>query len=84
MGTVRTCMERARLETPLKRILDEDGRRQTWLAERVGVEPRQVWGWVHGLHVPREITQRAIADVLGRDVAELFPPEPEPLEDVAA
>lgn len=81
MGILCTCMERARLNTPLKQALAEDGRRQTWLAERLDVDPRQVWGWVHGLHVPGDPTQRAIANALGRPVGELFPAEP---QDVAA
>lgn len=66
-------MERARLNTPLKRVLDQEGRRQTWLAERIGIDPRQVWGWVHGLHIPAPETQRLIAVALARTVEELFP-----------
>lgn len=64
---------RARLETPLKRVLAEEGRRQTWLAERIGADPTQVWGWVHGLHVPQEATRLRIAEVLGRTTEELWP-----------
>lgn len=66
-------MERARLNTPLKRTLDEQGRRQTWLAEQVGVDARQVWGWVHGLHVPAEPTRQRIACALGRHPEDLWP-----------
>jgi lambda repressor-like predicted transcriptional regulator len=66
-------MRRARLDTPLKRALAEDGRRQNWLAERLDVDPTQVWGWVHGLHVPEEATRARIADLLGRHVDELWP-----------
>ena len=68
------CMSRlARIETPLKRALDEDGRRQSWLAKRLGVAPRQVWAWVHGLHVPEQATREQIARVLGRKVDDLWP-----------
>jgi transcriptional regulator with XRE-family HTH domain len=74
-------MERARLNTPLKAALEEDGRKQSWLAQRVGVDARQVWGWVHGLHVPGEEYQRLIAVALQRNVEDLFPPE---IERVAA
>lgn len=66
-------MERARLNTPLKQALDAGGRRQTWLAEQVGVDPRQVWGWVHGLHIPGDVTQRKIADALGMKKSDLWP-----------
>lgn len=82
MDTVRIDMKPARLNTPLKRALDEDGRRQTWLAERLGTDSRQVWGWVHGIHVPSVETRQRIADLLGRSVDDLFP-EDEP-EQVAA
>lgn len=75
-NTVRIRM-RARLNTPLKQALDADGRRQTWLADRLGVDARQVWGWVHGLHVPGQATQNRIAEILGRDVADLWPSEPQ-------
>lgn len=71
---------RARANTPLKQALAVDGRRQDWLAERVGATKQQVWTWVHGLHVPAEPTRRAIACALGREVDELFPvDEPEAL-----
>lgn len=66
-------MQRARLQTPLKLALEEDGRRQTWLADRLGVDPRQVWGWVHGIHIPSVATQEAIAELLSRDAEALWP-----------
>lgn len=75
--------ELARIETPLKTVLDDEGRRQTWLAdqltEKLGrpIDARQVWGWVHGIHLPEQATRQAIADVLGRHVDELWPPDPE-------
>lgn len=62
--------------TPLARILREEGRKQSWLAERIGVDPAQLSRIVNGLHAP-EATQRAIADVLGREIGELWPEEVE-------
>lgn len=62
----------ARIDTPLKLVLDADGRRQSWLAERLDVDPRQVWGWVHGIHEPADETKARIASLLGRAVQELF------------
>lgn len=59
--------------TPLGRVLHEEGRKQSWLAERLGVDQVQVWRWVRGLHDPVDETKRAIADALGRTVGELFP-----------
>lgn len=61
-------------ETPLKRILREEGRKQTWLADRVGIDPSQLNRIVHGLHATDSIKQK-IADTLGRDVEELWPTE---------
>jgi transcriptional regulator with XRE-family HTH domain len=66
-------MKPARLNTPLKQALAEDGRRQNWLAERLGVDARQVWGWVHGVHIPGHETKAEIARILGRTPEELWP-----------
>jgi hypothetical protein len=66
-------MERARLNTPLKKVLVCEGRTQAWLARTLDVDARQVWGWVNGLHQPEAAMQHAIASVLGRTVEELWP-----------
>lgn len=63
----------ARTETPLKRILEDEGRTQAWLARRLGVKPQQVGIWVHGIYRPLPETQEAIAAALGRTVEELWP-----------
>lgn len=63
----------ARADTPLKLILVNEGRSQSWLARQIGARPEQVNRWVHGLHEPAVKTQAAIADALGRSVAELWP-----------
>ena len=65
-----------RPETPLKRILDEEGRRQDWLARQLNVDESAVSRWVRGVHVPSEPNRRAIAEALGRNVDDVFPPEP--------
>jgi len=70
-----TVETRARIDTPLRRILREEGRRQNWLALQVGATRQQVWAWVHGLHVPEQPTRDAIARALGRKVDELWPAE---------
>jgi transcriptional regulator with XRE-family HTH domain len=58
--------------TPLKRVLREDGRRQNWLAEKIGVDQATMSRYVNGLHVPDD-KRRAIAAALGRDLADVFP-----------
>lgn len=63
----------ARIQTPLGRILIEEGRKMTWLADRLGVSKQEVGRWVHGVHVPAEATRQEIARTLGRTLDELFP-----------
>lgn len=58
--------------TPLGRVLREEGRRQSWLADRIGVDQPTMSRYVHGLHVPDD-KQKLIADALGRKRTELFP-----------
>jgi hypothetical protein len=71
-------MERARLDTPLRKILNDEGRSQAWLARKIGTDARQVWGWVHGLHLPEPAMQTAISEALGRAVEDLWPSDQEP------
>ena len=63
---------RSHPDTPLKTILVNEGRKQSWLAERAGIASSTVNQIVHGLR-PTDVQAKAIADVLGRDVAELWP-----------
>ena len=62
----------SRIETPLRRALREDGRKQVWLAERVGATEPLMSRWVHGL-IPPDDKREAIAEALGRNVDELWP-----------
>lgn len=59
-------------QTPLQRILREDGRRQNWLAEQTGVSRSQLSRIVNGLQCD-EATRQSIADALERKVSEVFP-----------
>lgn len=63
-----------KVETPLARIMREEGRKQVWLADRVGVDPATINRIIHGLHAP-DATRQAIADALNRSVSELWPEE---------
>lgn len=58
--------------TPLQRIIREEGRKQSWLAEKVGIDQASLSRIVNGLHAD-EATRTAIADALGRQVDELWP-----------
>jgi DNA-binding XRE family transcriptional regulator len=59
-------------ETPLRRILREEGRKQSWLAAQIGVNKTQMSNWSRGLYCPPD-KQVAIAKALGRKVNEVFP-----------
>lgn len=58
--------------TPLQRVIREEGRKQSWLAQRVGCDEAHLSRIVNGLH-PDDATKQSIADALGRDVTELWP-----------
>jgi lambda repressor-like predicted transcriptional regulator len=59
--------------TPLKRIMQDEGRRQSWLAQRIGKDQAEVSRYVNRGMVPPEETRQAIADALDREPAELWP-----------
>jgi lambda repressor-like predicted transcriptional regulator len=59
--------------SPLKRILQAEGRRQTWLAAQVGIDPADLNRIVNRGLIPNEKTRLAIAAALVRDPSELWP-----------
>lgn len=65
----------ARTVTPLKLAVVASGRFQRDIAAEIGVDQHQFSRWVNGLHCPEPSTRQAIADVLGRQVTELWPQE---------
>lgn len=67
--------------TPLKRILQAEGRRQSWLARQVGKDQSEVSRIVNRGLIPDSGTKKAIAEALDREVAELWP---EPGSEAAA
>lgn len=58
--------------TPLKRVLRDEGRKQSWLAEKVGIDQATLSRIVNGLHAEASV-QAKIAEALRRPVADLFP-----------
>ena len=58
--------------TPLGAVLQEEGRRQTWLAERTGINPSDISRIVNGMNAP-QAKREAISAALHRPVADLFP-----------
>lgn len=59
--------------TPLKRIMQDEGRRQSWLAERIGQAQSEVSRYINRGMIPDEATRTAIADALNRQPSELWP-----------
>lgn len=51
--------------TPLFTVLDRQGRRPSWLAERLGVSPTLVTFWCSGRRRIREAYVPRIAELLG-------------------
>lgn len=66
------CMV-ARIDTRLGQILRAEGRTQSWLARTVGVDRTLINRYVHGIHLPGQDMQAAIASALGRQVVDVFP-----------
>lgn len=59
--------------TPLKAVLEEEGRKQSWLSERTGIPQPRLSQIVNGHWNADEPTRAAIAAALGRHVDELWP-----------
>jgi transcriptional regulator with XRE-family HTH domain len=59
-------------KTPLQRLLREEGRQQRWLAEKIGKDEATVSRIATGRVIPTDDEAAAIAEVLGREVADLF------------
>lgn len=58
--------------TRLQEILDSEGRKQSWLADQVGVTRATISLYCNGLHVPDD-RKTAIAEALGRKLDDVFP-----------
>jgi hypothetical protein len=69
------CSEMKRV-TPLKIAIVTSGRAQKDIAAAVGVDPTHFSRIVNGLHCD-EAMQKRIAEELGRQIPELFPPAAE-------
>lgn len=57
--------------TRLEQILEVEGRKQTWLAEQVGVTRSAISQIVGGYHAS-DATREAIAEALGRKIEDVF------------
>lgn len=68
---------RAPVETPLRRVMRDQGRTQKWLAAQVGTDSAQISDYCRGVHLPQASTRLAIAKTLGRHVDELWPDQAE-------
>jgi len=59
-------------ETKLARVLSEQGRKKSWLAEALEVDRSTITRWVKGETTPRHFRRSEIARLLGLSVRELF------------
>lgn len=50
--------------------MEDEGRKNVWLAKRIGKDPSEVTRYLRGLH-PDDHTKLAICSALGRQLAEL-------------
>lgn len=57
----------------MKAILEDEGRRQSWLARRVGIDQGDLSRIVNRGLIPNADVMEGIADALGRSVEELWP-----------
>jgi DNA-binding XRE family transcriptional regulator len=60
-------------KTALRRILDDRGITGCALAAAVGVHENSVYNWTSGRYVPEPATALRVAELLGVDVADLWP-----------
>ena len=58
----------------LWQVLDEQGRRQTWLALRIGVKRSTLTQWKRRGTPVRRVIALQIAEALGMSLADLFVP----------
>lgn len=58
--------------TRLAEIMESEGRRFTWLAQRTGLSRQTVYNVANGLHAT-DATAAAISEALGREISDVFP-----------
>jgi hypothetical protein len=58
--------------TRLKEVLDEQGRKGTWLATTACVTPGTAYNWISGRTKPDDLRKTIISKALGKSVQELF------------
>lgn len=61
-----------RPRSPLDAIMTAQGRRNDWLADRIGADEAQVSRWRSGKHVPVEATRELIARTLDTSVDDIW------------
>ncbi len=59
-------------KTRLAEILHKEGRRQSWLARTIDIDPSLLSRYVNGLHVPDD-KRTLIAQALEREISDVFP-----------
>ncbi len=57
----------------IKTILDEQGRSQVWLADRIGVSAGTIANWIHGDTEPLRSQSILLCDLLGVSDEDVWP-----------
>ena len=58
--------------TRIAALMKEQGRKPTWLAEKIGVRREQVYKWIRGEAIPFDSNKKLIAETLGVTIGWLF------------
>lgn len=66
-----SALNPADFDTYLEFILEDEGRKQIWLAQRTGIDKSRLNNIVHGLK-PSDDEAALIAAVLRREIADVF------------
>lgn len=62
-------------QTPIERVLDQQGRSMSWLARKAGVSVSYAWRMLNGERPLTDEFRTAAAEALGVPVDILFPPK---------
>ena len=66
-------MDKNKYKTPLAEAIHAKGFRQNWIANKLSVMPETVSRWTNGHSRPSALRQQKLADLLGKQIEEIFP-----------
>jgi putative transcriptional regulator len=69
-----------KLESKIGELINERGLKRKWIAEKVGVTPKQISNWVTGYSYPTVEKAFKLANLLGVKVDDLYEIKKEPTD----